>query len=393
MTKYYIYIEKERTRVYTDLSNGKPIELAIDEVKTTELYNTCTYNIDTGRVDFEPLHRSYEQNYMNLFSEDAAIAGVPLKKGLGPLFMHFRDVLLLLEDKHGEVRILISDTMADSFCDESRCLDFDSAYQYAIDWVNNTHNTSFVFKGSYFVKYLVQSLINFVNARVEKGLIYIDEKMYILLKKKHDGVMRHFVGWGAKSFDLTSKAFDEFNKYLKREELFSSPSESDDIKTYIFHEAKKGNLIDKISIIRRDEKQEIDCSILRECINRHEQEKYSELNDTFISDSKNINQGMLCFVNVNKEDTKEGVLRVLDNYNLTIKYPDEFFSCLLRYCEEIERVNCAKYRLRERDVISRGRARKDHIEINGKIYFINLLMNDHEINEVCERINLKNVIK
>ena len=44
--------------------------------------------------------------------------------------MHFREVLSLLEDKNSEVRILISDTMADSFCDESRCLDFDLARIY-----------------------------------------------------------------------------------------------------------------------------------------------------------------------------------------------------------------------------------------------------------------------
>ena len=109
MDKYYFYIEKERTRIFSNKSNGKPLEFIIDGINTTELYNTFRFDTSIDKCVICPLNRSYEQGYDNIYNYKVIIGGCQDLRAASFLEAnHILSIINLLKIKEGEIRILYS---------------------------------------------------------------------------------------------------------------------------------------------------------------------------------------------------------------------------------------------------------------------------------------------
>lgn len=385
MDKYYFYIEKERTRVFSDKSNGKPLEFNIEGINTSELYNTFRYDTVLDECVICPLKRSYEQGYDNIYNFKTSIGG---RQGLMiNAFLetnHVFDIINLLNTNEGEIRIIYSFSFLKNQIENSTGLSNDY-YNYAINQMNTLQKSNFVFKGTYYAIYLVDGLFYFLVLNSHNNLLYIDEKLAICDYNKE---YNRSCAWGVNNPILEKEWDDYFIDYLKKESLYDDESDFENIKSYVLHEAKKGNDVSKITINRRDEKLEIDCKLLKEYLEKNEEQKYKELSE-FLLSQKLVNEKTVCLLNMHNRATKEKVGKMINDMNIRIYSKDNYFSILLKFCEVVDKYNSPMYRPRIILMAKKQRTTSDKLLFDGKYYNVqHLFSSKKEEKVVCDFLGL-----
>lgn len=386
LDKYYFYIEKERTRVFTDKSNGEPLEFEVAGVKTTELYNTFRYDISKKEYIIKFLNRPYEQGFDNIYNLRLITAGYYNRANPNIAeFFHMKALVNLLQVREAEIRILLSYSYWKNMADYGAVLD-KTYYPNLFKIINDDLGSNFECKGSYFIMPLVENLFYFLSLGKPNNLLYIDEKNAICNKK--DMYSRGVV-WGINSPFVENQCDLFFIDYLKKEELFEDEKDYDNIKSYVMHEAKKGNDVSTVTINRRDERIQVDCQILREFIKASEEYKYKELQD-FIVNNHLINDKTMCLLNIHNPLIKEKVLKIIEEKQLKIYEEKNYFTILLKFCEVIDKYNSSKYMPKiVLKVRKQGKAIQD-FKFYNKLYNVRILFDSQkEESEVCKFLGLR----
>ena len=385
MDKYYFYIEKERTRIFSNKSNGKPLEFIIDGINTTELYNTFRFDTSIDKCVICPLNRSYEQGYDNIYNYKVIIGGCQDLRAASFLEAnHILSIINLLKIKEGEIRILYSYSFWKNQLEYNSVFPKDY-YNNIFNIINYKMHANFVFKGTYYAIHLVKGLFYFLAQNSPNNLLYIDEKLVIC---DHNKKYSKGSPWGLEDRILEKEWDNYFINYLKKESLYDDETDFKNIKSYVLHEAKKGNDVSKIIINRRDEKLEIDCKLLKEFLEKNEEQKYEELTN-FLSNKTLVNEKSVCLLNMHNHVTKEKVEKIINDMDLKLYSKDNYFSILLKFCEVIDKYNSSTYKAK---IILEAKKRKiplDKLLFDGKYYNIyELFSSKNEIDAVCDFLGL-----
>lgn len=390
MNSYYVYIELERIRVF----DGKTLELLefnIDGLKTKELYNTCKFDYDEGCIKYEPLHRSYELNYLNVFSYDVNACGVSnIQVSIFTIVSQMYFILENLSINDGEIRIIFSWSFYSFLVDREIALNYEKVYDHIFRELNKNTNRKISFCGCYFMHMLVRGVLEFFQNETKDNLLYIDEKNLIIIKKDKKFYSSKDVCWSIDSKNERQDLDNNLINYLKAEEMYNSKDDANNLKNYIFYEAKQGNNIKSVVIRRRDEIKEIDCSILNNYLEQREIEKYNNLKKLLSEVKDYLDEKSHCFLNIRDDAIKNKVVNILSNYPISIERKENFIKYIFKYCEIIDKYNTAYIKLKVKKLIERRKIPFNDVFFLDKIYYIfRITENNKEIDEICKCLGVK----
>lgn len=390
MNNYYIYIEKERLRVF-DGQTCEQMTFDIDGTKTKEIFNTCRFNYDTGLIEYEPLHRSYELNYFNIFTYKLSVCGV--EHGYITLLSVLSQMIFILDNLKittGDIKVIFSYSYYSYMCDHDVTLDSDRIYKDIIDSVNKSTNSNLVFSGCYYMHMLVRGLLDFFQNENKGNVLYIDEKNMTFIRKTKKGNAIQNICWSIDTVQSKHELDENFIKYLENEEIYNSEEDAINLRNFIFHEAKKGKNIKSVVVERRDELREIDCSMINTYLENKDKRVYDNLQQLLFELKDFLDENTVCYLNIRNNDIKEKVIKELENYPIVLEEKEQFIKYIFRYCDILVKYNTTYNKLMAKKLVASGKVSFSHAFFFDKIYFVyRVTKNNKEIDEICKYLGVK----
>ena len=341
--KYYVYLEEERTRIYEDDNTGRPITIIIDGKETTELFNTLTYSFEEHRAVFKPFDRAYEIGNYGIFTAVSNVCGIRFDFAFKLSSFITWLATEVINDSNCTFVFLLSNSFERAFALYVKSVygekipSNNQFFRMIISTINKSYDLNINFGGTFILWALVNGVIDFLGLKHKRNLIYIDEKNIVVTDKK--------VGSVHTSFNSENKykheAIGEFEKYLEREALFSDEESVYKLQSMICHQFKKGNAIDYIELIRRDERIKVNCQIINESLEKDKKYFEEVVNENISIDAIHTTD-VDCIVNYGIDEKKKTVEDILieKGYNILNDFSrNDIFNLIIKYSNVVAEKN------------------------------------------------------
>lgn len=341
MARFYFQMTKKTTSLIKNENNNYSEILLFGR---KYINNTLSYDFDNGLV-CAPLDNDYLLNRYSAISKETNICGVTMY----PVYKFATLIEYILSYLHSNSLIdldienefvFILDRSFLHYWQEYIKLDHVGVIKTIIELMNEKYKSegcrgNIYYKGAFESLLISEGLSEYILSRYPNGFGYIDDTMVSFSNIKNKSIGTFGKYWTSDYLNMKEEIDSEFYKYLSELGIPLTNETYENVKNFIFDEARKHNDTQYIRYIIRDEEYMLDTHILKKYIHEHEKLEVKTLLDSL--ESLCTNSGYSIIVNISNPYIKSKAIERLLSLGAIILNEHQYIEY---YFKKIKYVDC-----------------------------------------------------
>lgn len=391
MTRYYLFINREYTKIFKKNETEPIIQIEYDG--TLLFNNTLKFDFYKEECVIAYQDKYFMENRYAVIGNDIFICGREYN-AIGKMFIFLLDLFKLLDITKGEI-VIITDEEVDTF--------------YYVNYINANRMFEMIFKellnfeldlsfkGCLDQNNIILGLQKFLIHENKEGVGYIDDFFVgVYLNKGKKGTMVGRALWGRKDSEKKEKIDQEFLKYLELEGFRLEEADVDNIKNYVYYEAQVNKQIDNITFNIRDEEYHLNFKNINKFVEQTITENLITLNEELSTIDDTTNK-IKFYVNILNADTNQKVLDILATKNIEIASNEEYNSFLNKtmiFIDQVIKYNSILYKKKIQKLLNCKNKNEiaRAILYDGQIaYGLSQYLMDKTVDEIFDLLGIKKI--